>query len=169
MIIKVEPAEFFMHRVIMISNLENPDPEDQEIRDYMEAQELEPKYRSEGDEIGDGLLTILSDPSIWTSYQIDKNEHAYLLWLLSSEEVNGNWDGFVRDVSPTLEAKERPGWAKKLCFESGDEEAYVEMRKALAHLSHYLTKKGLQIPEDLDAYIKWAPEVGRFSFHWYPI
>jgi hypothetical protein len=39
-------------------------------------------------EIGDGLLTILSDPSIWTSYQIDKHEHAYLLWLLSSEEGN---------------------------------------------------------------------------------
>ena len=37
-------------------------------------------------EVGDGLLTILSDPSIWTSYQIDKHEHAYLLWLLSSEE-----------------------------------------------------------------------------------
>ena len=49
MIIKVEPAEFFMYRVIMISNLENPDPEDPEIRDYMEAQELEPKYRNEGD------------------------------------------------------------------------------------------------------------------------
>ena len=37
-------------------------------------------------EIGDGLLTILSDPSIWTSFQIDKHEHAYLLWLLSSEQ-----------------------------------------------------------------------------------
>ena len=49
MIIKVEPAEFFMYRVIMIANLEDPDPEDPEIRDYMEAQELEPKYRSEGD------------------------------------------------------------------------------------------------------------------------
>ena len=49
MIIKVEPAEFFMYRVIMIANLENPDPEDQEIRDYMEVHELEPKYRSEGD------------------------------------------------------------------------------------------------------------------------
>ncbi|MCH8298012.1 MAG: hypothetical protein IH873_08090 [Chloroflexi bacterium] len=49
MIIKVEPADMFMYRVIMIANLENPDPEDQEIRDYMEAQELEPKYRSEGD------------------------------------------------------------------------------------------------------------------------
>jgi len=39
----------FMYRVIMISNLENPDPEDQEIRDYLETNELEPKYRSEGD------------------------------------------------------------------------------------------------------------------------
>ena len=49
MIIKVEPAEMFMYRVILISNLETPDPEDQEIRDYLEANELEPKYRSEGD------------------------------------------------------------------------------------------------------------------------
>ena len=49
MIIKVEPAEMFMYRVILISNLETPDPEDQEIRDYLETNELEPKYRSEGD------------------------------------------------------------------------------------------------------------------------
>ena len=49
MIIKVEPADMFMYTVIMISNLETPDPEDQEIRDYMDTQELEPKYRSEGD------------------------------------------------------------------------------------------------------------------------
>ena len=49
MIIKVEPAEMFMYRVILISNLETPDPEDQEIRDYLEVNELEPKYRSEGD------------------------------------------------------------------------------------------------------------------------
>jgi hypothetical protein len=48
-IIRVEPAEFFMYRVILIADLENPDPEDQEIRDYMETHELEPKYRSEGD------------------------------------------------------------------------------------------------------------------------
>tara|TARA_B100001750_G_scaffold174589_1_gene142763 strand:+ start:16 stop:471 length:456 start_codon:yes stop_codon:yes gene_type:complete len=48
-IIKVEPADMFMYRVIMISNLENPDPEDQEIRDYLEANELEPKYRDQGD------------------------------------------------------------------------------------------------------------------------
>ncbi|MEC8855830.1 MAG: hypothetical protein VX664_00420 [Chloroflexota bacterium] len=49
MIIKVEPADFFMYRVIVIAKLENPDPEDQEISDYLKANELEPKYRSEGD------------------------------------------------------------------------------------------------------------------------
>ena len=49
MIIKVEPADFFMYTVVMISNLETPDPEDQEIHDYLETQELEPKYWSEGD------------------------------------------------------------------------------------------------------------------------
>jgi hypothetical protein len=39
-------------------------------------------------EVGDGLLTILSDPGIWTSYRIDAYDHAYLLWLLSSQEGN---------------------------------------------------------------------------------
>ncbi len=49
MIIKVEPADFFMYTVVLIANLEDPDPEDQEIRDYLDTNELEPKYRSEGD------------------------------------------------------------------------------------------------------------------------
>ena len=39
-------------------------------------------------EVGDGLLTVLSDPGIWTSYEIDKYDHAYLLWLLSSGDGN---------------------------------------------------------------------------------
>ena len=37
-------------------------------------------------EVGDGLMTIVSDPGIWTSYHIDAHDHAYLLWLLSSDE-----------------------------------------------------------------------------------
>ena len=49
MIFKVEPADFFMYSVVMISNLETPDPEDREIHDYLESQELEPRYQSEGD------------------------------------------------------------------------------------------------------------------------
>jgi hypothetical protein len=39
-------------------------------------------------EVGSGLLTIISDPGIWTSYHIDQLDHAYLLWLLSSGEGN---------------------------------------------------------------------------------
>jgi hypothetical protein len=39
-------------------------------------------------EIGDGLLTLLSDPGIWTSYRIDSQDNAYLLWLLSSHDGN---------------------------------------------------------------------------------
>ena len=49
MFIKVEPAEFFMYRVIMIFDLDNPNSEDQEARDYMTEQELEPKYQRVGD------------------------------------------------------------------------------------------------------------------------
>ncbi len=39
-------------------------------------------------EVGSGLLTIVSDPNIWNSYQIDLYDHAYLLWLLSAQEGN---------------------------------------------------------------------------------
>ena len=49
MFIKVEPAEFFMYRVIMIFDLDNPNSEDQEARDYMIEQELEPKDQRVGD------------------------------------------------------------------------------------------------------------------------
>ena len=49
MFIKVEPAEFFMYRVILVFDLENPNSEDQEARDYMDEWELEPKYQWTGD------------------------------------------------------------------------------------------------------------------------
>ena len=44
MFIHVEPAEFFMYRVKLIFDLEQPDSKDQQVRDYMAEQELEPKY-----------------------------------------------------------------------------------------------------------------------------
>ena len=47
--IKLEPADFFMYRVIMIFDLENPDSEDQQVRDYLVEHELEPKYQRTGD------------------------------------------------------------------------------------------------------------------------
>ncbi len=39
--------------------------------------------------VGDGLLTIISDPGIWQSRNIDKHDHAYLLWILSA--TNGDF------------------------------------------------------------------------------
>ena len=49
MFIKVEPAEFFMYRVILVFDLENPNAEDQDVRDYMTEWELDPKYQHTGD------------------------------------------------------------------------------------------------------------------------
>ena len=49
MFIKVEPADFFMFRVIMTFDLENPDSEDQDVRDYLTEHELEPRYTNKGE------------------------------------------------------------------------------------------------------------------------
>ena len=37
-------------------------------------------------DVGDGLLTIVSDPGIWSSAKINAYDHAYLLWVLSSTD-----------------------------------------------------------------------------------
>lgn len=47
-------------------------------------------------EVGDGLLTILSDSSIWTSRRIDEHDHAFLLWVLMSK------DGALAILYPAL-------------------------------------------------------------------
>lgn len=47
-------------------------------------------------DVGSGLLTIISDPTIWTSDRIDQHDHAYLLWVLSSK------DGDFAILHPTL-------------------------------------------------------------------
>lgn len=52
MLIKVEPAGFFMHSVQMIFDLENPDAEDAPVRDYLADHELEPRHQSTGEYAG---------------------------------------------------------------------------------------------------------------------
>ena len=49
MFINVEPAEFFMYRVKLIFDLEQPDSEDQQVRGYMTEHELEPRYLNKGE------------------------------------------------------------------------------------------------------------------------
>ena len=49
MFFNVEPADFFMYTVKLIFDLESPDSEDQEVRDYLDERELEPRYLSTAD------------------------------------------------------------------------------------------------------------------------
>ena len=49
MLINVEPADFFMYRVKLIYDLDKPDPEDQEVRDYLAEYELIPRAQSTGE------------------------------------------------------------------------------------------------------------------------
>ena len=49
MFIRVEPADFFMYRVILIFDLERPDSEDQSVRDYLTENELEARHQSKGE------------------------------------------------------------------------------------------------------------------------
>ena len=58
MFIKVEPADFLMFRVIMTFDLENPDSEDQEVRDYLTEHDLDPRYTSQG-EFEDGQCEFM--------------------------------------------------------------------------------------------------------------
>ena len=49
MFIKVEPAGFFMYTVQMVFDLQNPDNEDAQVKDYLSQHELEPRYQWEAD------------------------------------------------------------------------------------------------------------------------
>lgn len=49
MFVQVEPADFFMYTVKLIFDVEKPDLEDQEVRDYLDERELEPRYLSTAD------------------------------------------------------------------------------------------------------------------------
>ena len=63
-------------------------------------------------DVGAGLLTIVSDPGIWTSYRIDHYDHAFLLWKLSASGgsfailhpvlQNSLWDLTVEHASELL-------------------------------------------------------------------
>ncbi len=43
MIVRLEPKDWLMHAVYLFFDEQTPDPEDQEVRDYLAAHGLEPK------------------------------------------------------------------------------------------------------------------------------
>ncbi len=58
MFIKVEPAGFFMYTVQLIFDPGRPDSEDQEVRDYLAAHELEPRYKFDMDHEGQACQVL---------------------------------------------------------------------------------------------------------------
>ena len=43
MLVRLEPKDWLMHAVYLFFDEQTPDPEDQEVRDYLSAHQLEPK------------------------------------------------------------------------------------------------------------------------------
>ena len=127
MIIKVEPAEFFMYRVIMIANLENPDPEDREIRDYMETQELEPKYQSEGDYEGRQSESMQFGGCYLGRHlgEINLIQQKYVERELIAYEINRHLGGSDRPVEVPEERRE--GVAAELLKSFNNDSAFREM------------------------------------------
>ncbi len=64
----------------------NSDPEDElDSRPFSWSSSEHGVHMMQFD-VGDGLLTILSDPTIWTSRRIHQFDHAFLLWKLITKE-----------------------------------------------------------------------------------
>ena len=127
MIIKVEPADFFMYTVVMISNLENPDPEDQEIREYMETQELEPKYRSEGDFEGRRSQSMQFGGCYLGKHlnEINLIQQRYVESELVEYEINRHLGESERPVE--LPDDKRDAAIAKLLTDFNNEEAFKKM------------------------------------------
>lgn len=106
-------------------------------------------------DVGAGVLTIVSDPSIWTSYRIDSFDHAFLLWKLSASGgslailhpvlQNSLWDLTVEHASELLIAAALiiAVWIWHLSYRFGRLELRDTTRtRALAEhfssISHYL-------------------------------
>ena len=127
MIIKVEPADFFMYTVVMISNLENPDSEDQEIRDYLEAQELEPKYRSEGEFEGRHSESIQFGGCYLGRHlgEINLIQQKYIEQELITFEINRHLGESDRPVE--IPEERREGTVAELLESFNNESAFREM------------------------------------------
>jgi len=86
--INVEPAEFFMYRVKLIFDLEQPDSEDQQVRDYLTEHELEPRYLST-QELDERQCEIMQFGGCYLGRHLDRigqiQRHAVEVELLTAE------------------------------------------------------------------------------------
>ena len=92
-----------------------------------------------------------------------------LLHLLCKREKIGTWEHFLKQIDPTTETP-RESWANLVRWSPEQSKDLGKVRERLTALSQRSEKTNgtsLRIPEALEAYVKWAPEVGRYSFQWH--
>lgn len=107
MLIQVEPADFFMYRVKLIYDLENPDSEDKQVRDYLEQHELEPKFQGNGEFEGRQSELMLFGGCYLGKHldQIGQIQRHHVEVELLKAEVERHLD--ASDASTALSAQER--------------------------------------------------------------
>ena len=105
--IQVEPADFFMYRVKLIYDLENPDSEDKQVRDYLEQHELEPKFQGNGEFEGRQSELMLFGGCYLGKHldQIGQIQRHHVEVELLKAEVERHLD--ASDASTALSAQER--------------------------------------------------------------
>ena len=95
MFVVVEPAEFFMHRVKLIFDVETPDSEDTEVREYLQQWELEPKYLFD-DELEGRKCQVMQFGGCYLGRHLDElskiQRKAVEVEVLTSE-IEGHLDG----------------------------------------------------------------------------
>jgi hypothetical protein len=89
---------------------------------------------------------------------------------LCKREKTGTWENFLNQIDPESDPG-RDTWAESVRWTPEQRNDFGKLRQRLASLtlesSAGAAPVKLPVPESLEAYVKWAPEVGRFSFQWH--
>lgn len=86
-----------------------------------------------------------------------------VLRLLEIPSLDVTWGEFWNALDPA-QANVTASWARDVTLSDADKDAFRRVRDNLAELEKLA---GIPVPWDLAPYKRWAPEVGRFSFHWH--
>ena len=129
MFINVEPAEFFMYRVKLIFDLEQPDSEDQQVRDYMTEHELEPRYLY-NQELDERQREVMQFGGCYLGRHLDRigqiQRNAVEVELLTAE-IEGHLNASTSEellLPPLLSKEQRQDTIAKLVQEFHQDSAF---------------------------------------------
>ena len=109
MLINVEPADFFMYRVKLLYDLDNPDPEDKEVRDYLDEHELLPRAQNTGEVDGTRKEVMVFGGCYLGKHlnEIGLIQRRAVEVELLTEEIERHLDGSVEALSQAGDARQQ--------------------------------------------------------------